>query len=112
MLNVIKLYHWNTHSYNENKATDKLYESLSENVDKFVEVGLGKKGGRITNWTKKIDVLNFEKSDSFKTRIYEYRRFLIYLGECLHPQRDTDLLNIRDEILADLNQFLYLFTFK
>jgi hypothetical protein len=24
---------------------------------------------------------------------------------------DTDLLNIRDEILADLNQTLYLFTF-
>ena len=26
-------------------------------------------------------------------------------------KKDTDLLNIRDEILSDINQFLYLMTF-
>lgn len=112
MLNIIKLYHWNTHSYSQHKATDELYARLSDNVDKFVEVGLGKKGGRITHWTKNMEVLNFEKSTNFKTRLYEYRRFFIYLDACLHPEHDTDLLSIRDEILADLNQFLYLFTLK
>jgi hypothetical protein len=28
----------------------------------------------------------------------------------LDKERDSDLLNIRDEILADVNQFLYLLT--
>ena len=27
-------------------------------------------------------------------------------------ERDTDLLNVRDEILGDVNQFLYLLTFN
>jgi hypothetical protein len=27
------------------------------------------------------------------------------------PSRDSDLLNIRDELLGDINQFLYLMTF-
>ena len=44
--------------------------------------------------------------------ITEQSRFFIYLDACLHPEHDTDLLSIRDEILADLNQFLYLFTLK
>jgi hypothetical protein len=83
---------------------------LNANVDKFVEVGLGKKGGRIVNWNKRLDVPDFKEASDFKTRIYEYRTFLIGLGRCFKKNKDGDLLNIRDEILADLNQFLYLFT--
>ena len=33
------------------------------------------------------------------------------MGKYLILNSDTDLLNIRDEILGDLNQFLYLATF-
>jgi len=33
------------------------------------------------------------------------------LTKTLQPS-DTDLMNIRDEIIADLNQLLYLFTLK
>ena len=42
MLNVVKIYHWKTFSYATHKATDELYEELNENIDKFVEVLLGK----------------------------------------------------------------------
>ena len=112
MINVVKLYHWKTHSYDEHKATDELHSNLNEHVDKFVEVFLGKDKSRIQNWDKKMEIIQFESSVKFKERVYEYREFLMNLSRCLDTTKDSDLLNIRDEILGDLNQFLYLLTFK
>ena len=53
-----------------------------------------------------------QKKTDFKSRVYEYRKFLISMNDTLDNRRDTDLLNIRDEILGDINKFLYLLTFN
>jgi hypothetical protein len=108
MLNTVKVYHWNTRSYAEHKATDELYEKLNEHVDQFVEIMLGKHGERLSGLRGKVPVVTKDKAD-FKGRIFAYRHFLKGLGRCFSG--DTDLMNVRDEILGDLNQFLYLMTF-
>jgi len=110
MLNMIKLYHWNTHSFAQHKATDELHSRLSENVDKFVEVLLGKSESRLLHLNEKLDLIRSKTTVDFKKRIYEYRECMIRLSDCFNAKRDTDLLNIRDEILGDLNQLLYLLT--
>lgn len=112
MINIVKLYHWKTRSFAEHKATDELHGSLNDNVDKFVEVYLGKDGSRVENWNKHLQIVQFDNASKFKDRIYEYREFLTNLNRCFDPKKDSDLLNIRDEILGDLNQFLYLSTFN
>ena len=112
MVNVIKLYHWKTRAYSEHKATDDLYTKLSANVDRFVEVYLGKDGSRIKNWNSEMSILQYHRKKDFRSKMFEYREFLTDLSNCLDAKRDVDLLNIRDEILADLNQFLYLFSFN
>lgn len=112
MLNVVKLYHWKTHSFPDHKNTDKLYSQLNENIDKFVEVLLGKDESRIMKWDKNMKIIQYDNKASFKARIYQYREYLKDLSDILDPRMDSDLLNIRDEILADINQFLYLLTFK
>lgn len=111
MLNTVKLYHWKTRSFAEHKATDELYESLNSHIDQFVEVALGKDESRIKPIIGSVHAFNDKKKRDFKSRVYEYRRFLIQMGYILDPNADTDLLNIRDEILADINKFLYLLTF-
>jgi len=110
MINTVKLYHWNTHSFSQHKATDELYERLNEHVDKFVEVLLGKKEDRIKQLSSSIPLVNKHSKYDFKNKIYQYREYLINMDKCLDKTRDTDLLNIRDEILGDINQFLYLLT--
>jgi hypothetical protein len=110
MLHMIKIYHWNTHSYSQHKATDELHERLSSNIDKFVEVFLGKTESRLRHLDEKIRLLNLRTTNDFKERIFRFREFLIEMTDCFHKNRDSDLLNIRDEILGDLNQFLYLLT--
>lgn len=115
MLNTIKLYHWKTYSYATHKATDELYGKLGESTDKFIEVLLGKGQNRINLLgTKSIKLRDMKSSEEFKSVIQEYKNYLVNLNsnKAMGLMSNTDLFNIRDEILSDLNQFLYLYTFK
>ena len=112
ILLMIKLFHWKTSSYATHKATDELYSSLNENIDKFIEVLLGKSGTRIdlTN-IKTISLIDLNSQEQLKSKINYFKHYLNKLTNN-KKMNSSDLLNIRDEILADLNQFLYLLTFK
>ena len=113
MLMMVKLYHWKTHSFATHKATDELYDSLNEHIDKFIEVLLGKTGTRINLTQKKsISLVDLNSQASLKARIDQFKKYLVSLNINKAVELDTDLLNIRDEILGDLNKFLYLLTFK
>ena len=111
MLNMVKLYHWKTFSYSQHKATDELYAKLNKNIDSFIEVLIGKEERRIKMLEKRIDLIEPSNTRDFKSRIYDYREFLIDINLYFDEKKDTDLLSIRDEILSDINQFLYLMTF-
>jgi len=111
MLNTVKLYHWKTKSYAQHKATDELYERLNENIDKFVEVLLGKDESRIRMIEKRVKVEDYSNVVDFKEKIYKYRDFLTGLNRYFDEKKDSDILSIRDDISVDINQFLYLMTF-
>ena len=109
---MVKLFHWKTYSYATHKATDKLYDSLNDNMDKFIEVLLGKTGSRINLSNKKsISLVDLTSQEQLKAKVEGFKKYLVSLTNN-RALNDTDLLNIRDEILGDLNQFLYLLTFK
>ena len=115
MLNTVKLYHWKTSSYAQHKATDELYGNLNTNIDTFVEVMLGKTGGRVNlTFVKTLPLLDYTNVADFKREIAKYKQFLIDMNKdiTINITNNSDLLNIRDEILANLNQFTYLLTFK
>ena len=111
VLNMVKLYHWKTNSYAQHKATDELYEKLNDNIDKFIEVLLGKDESRIKMVEKRIDLMDADSLTDFKLKIYEFREFLVDMNIYFNGKRDSDILSIRDDILVDINQFLYLMTF-
>jgi DNA-binding ferritin-like protein len=108
MINNVKVYHWRTKSYAEHKATDELFSSLNENVDEFVEILLGKQVPVRLNLNKKvININDFTNREGFILLLQSYTRVLIGFNEYLKGT-DSDLLNIRDEILGDINKTLYL----
>ena len=116
MLNAIKLYHWKTESYSQHQATDQLHEELSEHVDKFVEVLLGKeqksyKKYRVVMVEKHMKMMDSRGERDFIQKIHNYRTMLIDMDRFLNKKKDSDLLNIRDEMLSNINQFLYLLSF-
>jgi DNA-binding ferritin-like protein len=110
ILNMVKLYHWKTHSYSQHKATDELYSKLNENIDEFIEVLMGKDETRIKMMEKRIELVDPSNVRDFKARIYEYRTFLTDFNMYFDEKKDSDLLSIRDTILSNVNQFLYLTT--
>ena len=115
ILLMVKLFHWKTYSYATHKATDELYAKLNEHMDQFIEVLLGKTGIRINLLNnKKISLIDLSSPDQLRAKVDEYKKYLVSLSNnrAINAMTDTDLLNIRDEILGDLNQFLYLLSFK
>ena len=115
MLMMVKLFHWKTHSYATHKATDELYSKLNANIDRFIEVLLGKTNSRVyITKTRSLPIYDFNNVENFKSKIEAFKSYLVDLNEepFIKKMSNADLLTIRDEILADLNQFLYLLTFK
>jgi hypothetical protein len=112
MREQIKLYHWQTDSFAQHKATDDLISSLDESIDTYVETYMGKYG------RPKMTTRN----NSFRLQNMNAKMAVKFIKDCisylqgplvkkLKPD-DTDLFNIRDEILGDLHKVLYLFTLK
>lgn len=115
ILMMVKLFHWKTYSYATHKATDDLYSKLNENIDTFIEILLGKSGKR-TDLThqKHIRLMDLSNVEVLKREVDQFKGYLLALNDnkVMKQMTNTDLFNIRDEILGDLNQFLYLLTFK
>lgn len=115
VLMMVKLYHWKTYRHSQHKATDNFYGSLNEHMDTFIEVLMGKTGMRIDLMKhKSIKLMDLTNIDQFKAKLEDFKTYLSDLEKntFIKSMPNTDLLNIRDEILGDLNQLLYLLTLE
>jgi DNA-binding ferritin-like protein len=115
MLMMVKLFHWKTTSYATHKATDELYTKLNANIDSFIEILLGKSGSRIDLMSNKnIKLIDLSNQEAFKKEVEAFKGYLVSLNDnkAMQSMSNTDLFNIRDTILGDMNQLLYLLTFK
>jgi hypothetical protein len=110
--NQIKLYHWQTRVYSRHIATDKTLENLDTAIDTYVEVYIGKYGRpKVSGKNASITLQNLSEAGATRLIIAAVKYLQGPLTKTLKPT-DTDLMNIRDEIITDLNQLLYLFTLK
>ena len=112
---VVRLHHWNTMSYSTHKATDSLYESLDENLDKYVEVMIGKSNGEYRidmNNYRKLKINGVNNNSALEKQVKTFFSELVAFHSKLDSNTFSDVNNIKDEIIADLNKFLYLLTLK
>ncbi len=104
----IKLYHWQTHSYARHKATDDVIDSLDKLIDEYVEIYMGKYGRpRMNARTGTVKVMNLNEKSAAKFVRSCIAHLQGPLVKGLKPT-DTDLVNLRDEMLGHLNQLMYL----
>lgn len=106
----VKIYHWQTMHFPRHEAAGKLIEALDDQIDTFVETYMGRYGRpKLTARTGTIHVRNFND----KQAIALLKDAIDWMTHTLPKKlkrEDTDLLNIRDEIVGTLNKTLYLFT--
>ena len=104
----MRIFHWQTKSHARHKAFGKVYSNLGDLIDTFAEAWMGKNGRvRVSG---PIELQNL--GGDVEQIIDGYIETLVGITDVLDPQRDTDLLNIRDEILSEFNKLKYLLTLK
>lgn len=107
----LKVYHWQTKGFSRHEAFDKTLSSITDLVDSYVEEAMGKYGRFVLNdETKTISLSNLSELEP-KSMIKTVCDALTQFTDELDP-KDTNLLNIRDEILGKLNKLLYLLTLE
>ena len=107
MLNTIKIYHWSTLSYPTHKATDKLHEKMSELVDSFIEKYIAITGTPLFH-KQSIPFYECKSLEEYRKKLQDYKRFLVSFNENVLHKEATELLSIRDEMLGEIDQALYL----
>jgi hypothetical protein len=104
----LKIYHWNTTSYARHIASDELGGTLLPLVDKFIEVFIGKyKVKPVLNGIKISPEYSTEEGGK-KLLIHAQK----YLEDLPSKVNAPEILNIKDEILGEIENTLYKFELK
>lgn len=106
----IKMYHWTTKIYARHKASDEYFSKLLANIDSFVEVYIGKYKKPSVKPIS-LSITTFNDKDII-TLLKKFIEFLTKDIPKMISKNDSDLLTIKDDLLHDTNQTLYLFTFQ
>ena len=128
--NSLRFAHWRTKKYSTHKALDKFLDKFMEKMDEFIEIWQGKYGRieyakAVKEKEVKIYQIDTEDLDRYLDVIIGFlsgekdkncKKYVIHnkIDYCgitildVIDKKDTDLLNLRDEILGIVNQLKYL----
>lgn len=103
--------HWQTFGDAKHKTYGEIYEGLDDLIDAFTETMMGKYGrpefdsefGLMFQDISSLSIQNFMDGIT---------EFLVGFSDQLDSRYDTDLLNLRDEMLALINKSKFLLTLK
>lgn len=108
--NQFKVFHWQTQkkqgSYAQHIAFGTAYDDLGPLIDSFIEIYQGKYGVLMGRDGFNIHLDNLSNDpNTFIDEFVNY--FTVNVAQGLDQEKDTDLLNIKDEMLGILNQTKY-----
>jgi len=105
------VWHWETKSYSQHVAFVKAYKEFGKLFDEYVEVYQGK--------NPRLPLPDFDSCPSYVSvkdapeKILWFKSYLMLdLVQTIDKSQDTDLLNLRDEMLSELNHLTYLLTLE
>lgn len=108
----IRILHWQTigvASHAQHNAFGDFYDVMDGLIDSFVEQCMGRYGRfELDDESKTIELMNYKNVD-LKKFIETLRKQFISMTDDI-DSTDSNLLNIRDEMLGELNKLSYLLT--
>ena len=106
-----KIMHWQTKGYARHNAFGMIYDTLSDLIDTFVEEAMGKYGRFVLEeGDKTIQLQNLSEING-KAMINTIAQSLVQFTDEFDPT-DTNLLNVRDEMLGSVYKLSYLLTLE
>lgn len=109
--NQFRFLHWQTYGDAKHRAYGDVYDMLGDKIDPFIEAMMGKYG-RPSFPDEFLVAFQDIKSINLQNFVDGVVEFLISMTDLLDGKYDSDLLNIRDEILLEINKLKYLLTLK
>ena len=112
----IKLLHWQTNFYGQHKALDAFQHEFNEVTDKLAESIMGKYGKpTLSDTDGDLKISNYKNPENA-----DLSEFLAHLYECydkdcrsyFSEEKDQEIINIIDEIVALIDQNKYLLSLK
>jgi hypothetical protein len=104
--NTLKMFHWRAKNYNKHKISNGLGDKIDELIDKFVEVLIGSRKERPEF---PLDLkLKMVTDDELEQYLESFREWLTEKLPEMLENYETELMNIKDEMIAEVNQSLYL----
>lgn len=111
-----KLLHWQSKMYGQHKALDELYEGLSDLGDTLAETIMGKYGAPMLSDDELcLKLMNFKSPETGDLTEFMEHLYNCYHAECrapFDPARDSEIVNILDEILSLVDKTKYLLTLR
>jgi hypothetical protein len=106
-----KFLHWQTFGDAKHRVYGELYDGLGDLIDEFTETMMGKYGR--PKFEDEFGLMFQDISSlSLQNFIDGIVEFLVSMSDELDAKYDTDLLNIRDEMLGLINKSKFLLTLK
>ena len=109
--NNLYLYYLSTYSYSRHVAVSTLLDSFDKLIDNFLEIYFGKYGRPDQFINSQLNLNKLADSEAYM-ELSTYIDFLNVRLPLLVKSTDSDLLNIRDEMVGVLNNTKYLFELK
>ena len=103
----LRVFHWQTKSYARHKAYGRAYNALGGFIDQFAEAYMGKYG-RFP--VVPIQLKNMDSEEQIEGLLNSFIKGLDTFNTMFKD--DTDLLNIKDEILQEAKKLRYLITLQ
>lgn len=113
-LAVIKMYHWTTDSFAAHKATDAFYAQLQTFMDLFVETSLGHYHNKksLHKAIKNVQVKYIKNNKQLHSYTQEYKKCLKDIRKQLPDASKSNMINVIDDILTEMDVLLYLLTLE
>ena len=108
----LRVLHWQTKSYAEHQALGGLYGDLDEKIDDFVETFSGRYGVPAAKTDYKLTVVNYKDNAGVVQILDTAIAYMMKDVPAMLKPEDTDLLNIRDEMVGAMNKTKYLLRLK
>ena len=104
-----RILHWQTNGYARHMAFGEVYTALDALIDQYVETCMGIHGRFELGDDEKTITLQNLKDININGMVTTLRNSMQQMDI---EEVNTDLLNIRDEMLSEINKLGYLLTLK
>jgi DNA-binding ferritin-like protein len=111
-----KLLHWQSRMYGQHKALDKLFEGIIDLGDNLAESIMGKyERPTLSQDELCLKLMNFESPENGELSQFMGHLHKCYAEDCrslFDPTKDSEIINILDEIVALIDKIKHLLSLK